>query len=380
MRTRTWRLHLLAAIFLLGINRSPASTVTNQPFRGITYLVRTETSPRHLIMHIALIDLTAAGLSFKVTPPGGTLDTVLQTTLEFLNQEQAQVAINAHFYFWSSNYLDAKLVGFAASQGTIYSPFEPQPIADGYDDQSYAILPYAPAFNIDPFNHACIVHLDPAYADHKHVLEQVTVWNALSGSAQIITDGVKNIPTYSGPPNGLNQLYGYSDQDSWYDYWQARTVIGLTTNNQTLVLFTVDETGGSDGMTPGEVADLLIRDYHVYNALNLDGGGSTTMAMQDPVKRTTRIVNDSSDGGAGRANGSNLAVFAQPNALTVTQTRSNLVLVSWPAFYSGWRLQQNPDLKPAHWSNVSTAPLKVGDRLQSLIAPQGQAKFYRLTK
>ena len=39
-------------------------------------------------------------------------------------------------------------------------------------------------------------------------------------------------------------------------------------------MFTVDKAGGSLGMTPGEIANLLISNYGVYNALNLDGGGS----------------------------------------------------------------------------------------------------------
>ena len=48
-------------------------------------------------------------------------------------------------------------------------------------------------------------------------------------------------------------------------------------------------------MQAGEVADLLIRDYGVYNALNLDGGGSTTMAMEDPVTHLRKVVNAPSD-------------------------------------------------------------------------------------
>ena len=46
---------------------------------------------------------------------------------------------------------------------------------------------------------------------------------------------------------------------------------GLSRDNRTLVLFTVDARGGSAGMPVGEVADMLIRDYGVFNALNLDG-------------------------------------------------------------------------------------------------------------
>jgi exopolysaccharide biosynthesis protein len=78
-----------------------------------------------------------------------------------------------------------------------------------------------------------------------------------------------------------------------------------------LILFTVDRAAGSLGMSLGEVADVLIRDYRVEQALNLDGGGSTTLAMEDPVTHERSIVNRSSDNPAGRAVGSNLAVFAK---------------------------------------------------------------------
>jgi hypothetical protein len=82
-------------------------------------------------------------------------------------------------------------------------------------------------------------------------------------------------------------------------------------------------------MTPGEVADVLTRDYSVYNALNLDGGGSTTLAMEDPVTHVGRIVNVSADNPAGRAVGSNLAVFA-----TVPEPGS-LMIVAWGAIFLG---------------------------------------------
>ena len=75
-------------------------------------------------------------------------------------------------------------------------------------------------------------------------------------------------------------------------------------------MLTVDARGGSAGMTVGEVAAMLIQDYGVWNALNLDGGGSTSMAMENPVTRTGSLVNTSSDNPAGRAVGSSLAVFA----------------------------------------------------------------------
>jgi exopolysaccharide biosynthesis protein len=68
--------------------------------------------------------------------------------------------------------------------------------------------------------------------------------------------------------------------------------------------------GGSEGMRLSEVAALLIRDFGVADALNLDGGGSTSMAMED-ASGTPVIVNTSSDNPSGRVVATSLAVFAQ---------------------------------------------------------------------
>jgi exopolysaccharide biosynthesis protein len=68
--------------------------------------------------------------------------------------------------------------------------------------------------------------------------------------------------------------------------------------------------GGSEGMRLSEVASVLIRDFGVADALNLDGGGSTTMAMEG-ANRVPTIVNVSSDNPSGRVVATSLAVFAQ---------------------------------------------------------------------
>lgn len=289
---------------------APAADVVDHPFPGITTIARTETLPRKLSIHVVEIDLTAPGISFKVTPPGGTLETIRQTTLDFLRQQHAQVAINAHYFLpFPSTSTEADLIGLASSEGTVYSGFEKP-------SQSYAIVNYAPAINIDRSNHASIVHWDGRSSDGKQVREKVTLWNAVAGSAQIVKDGVKSIPGYASPPDfqGLLTPGGprnYSNANSWYDALQARTAIGLSRGNTTLYLFTVDRAGGSLGMQVGEVADLLIRDYQVHNALNLDGGGSTSMAMEDPATHQAALVNQSSDTAAGRSVGSSLAVLVR---------------------------------------------------------------------
>jgi Phosphodiester glycosidase len=295
-------------------------TLVSQPFVGITYIDRTETSPRPVHMHIVQIDLAVPGLRFKLSPPAGGREVVRQTTLDYLTQEGAQVAINAHYFLpFPSADREAWLIGIAASEGRVYSAFETP-------EQSFALVRDAAGLNIDRENHAVIVHrrLRRGFGGQgsdngTEVVEPVTLWTTVSGSAQIVTDGVKTVPTYKDAqhvdalldPGGPGT---FSNQKSWYEVATARTAVGLSRDGRTLTLFTVDVRGGSEGMRVGEVADVLVADYGVWNALNLDGGGSTSMAMEDPVTHLRSMVNVSSDreNPGGRSVGSSLVVFAPP--------------------------------------------------------------------
>src|SRR5262249_21558492 len=237
----------------------------------------------------------------------GTRESLRQTVLAYLNAQQAQVAVNSHFFLpFPSADLNAMLIGLGASDGNVYSAFE-APV------QSYALVTNAPAINLDSSNQAAVVHKDPMFADGKHVVEPVVLWNAVAGSAQIVTNGVTTIPFYIDASHPDGQLTppgpaNYSNSNSWYNLINARTAIGLSQDNRTLFVFTVDRAGGSLGLSVGEVADILINDYGVYNALNMDGGGSTTLAMEHPLTHVRSIVNMSSDNPSGRAVASSLAV------------------------------------------------------------------------
>jgi len=245
-----------------------------------------------------------------VSPPAGSREVVRQTTLDFLRAEGAQVAINAHYFLpWPSTDVESSVIGLAASDGRVYSSFE-EPV------QSYALIPRAPGVNIDAANHASIVHDDPAAPDGRHTIEHVMLWNAVAGSAQIVTSGAVTIPEYrdAGHPSGELTPGGpnnYSNGNSWYEAVNARTALGVSRDGRTLTLFTVDARGGSVGLRVREVAEALVRDYAVWDALNLDGGGSTSMAMEDPANHMGSLVNASSDNPLGRAVGSSLAVFAR---------------------------------------------------------------------
>jgi exopolysaccharide biosynthesis protein len=295
----------------------PPEQSAEQPYAGITLIHRSiipPDLPRAVNMKILQIDLTAPGIRFKLSPPAGTLEVVTQTTLDFLIQEGAQLAVNVHFYL-PVGPSETNLIGLAVSNGNVYSGFETPA-------QSYAIVDYAPAINIDPDNHVLVVHPDRSFADGKHILEKTKLRNAVSGSAQIVADGVKTIPVYrdaAHPEGTLTSGNHYSNDPpqgpnlgSWYDVPNPRTAIGLSRDNQTLIILTADGrgAGGSWGLTGSEMADILINDYRVYNALNLDGGGSTTLAMKNPVTGAPGIINFPSDTPA-RSVGSSLAIFAE---------------------------------------------------------------------
>jgi exopolysaccharide biosynthesis protein len=228
-----------------------------------------ETSPRPVTIHVVTVNLAERGIRIKVSPPGGTREVIRESTLAFLNREHAQVAINAHFFLpFPSTDVNADVVGLAASEGKVYSSCE-------LPAQSYAIVANAPAINIDREGRASMVRCS---------VESSVLWNAVAGSAQIVTNGAVTIPGYRDRenPEGLLTPNGdYSNQRSWYDLLRARSAIGLTRDNQTLVLFTVEagRSGETSGMTVREVANLLVRDYSVYNAINLDGGGSTSLVI-----------------------------------------------------------------------------------------------------
>ena len=76
----------------------------------------------------------------------------------------------------------------------------------------------------------------------------------------------------------------------------GRTAVGITQNKHILML-TVDGKSGVSGMTLHELADFMLNYLQVNTAMNLDGGGSTTMCVKPNHGMTNdcKIVNQPSD-------------------------------------------------------------------------------------
>ncbi len=76
---------------------------------------------------------------------------------------------------------------------------------------------------------------------------------------------------------------------------RARTAITVDDTGTRVYMVTVDNTKGNPGMTLKEFANYLVS-LGVYQAINLDGGGSTTMAIRNPGSRYAGLINSPSDG------------------------------------------------------------------------------------
>ena len=76
-----------------------------------------------------------------------------------------------------------------------------------------------------------------------------------------------------------------------------RTAIGFDADGSRMIMLTVDgRATGSRGMSLKEMGQLMVG-LGADDALNLDGGGSSTMLARTPGEAAAEVVNDPSDGG-----------------------------------------------------------------------------------
>lgn len=76
---------------------------------------------------------------------------------------------------------------------------------------------------------------------------------------------------------------------------QPRTAFGVSQDGTKAIIMVVDGRGDSIGATHQEMADLM-RTYGAYDAMHLDGGGSSTMAVKTTEDTTLEVKNTVSDG------------------------------------------------------------------------------------
>ncbi|CAN5636618.1 hypothetical protein BH09PLA1_BH09PLA1_17700 [soil metagenome] len=232
------------------------------------HIVR-QSPPMHI--HVIHVDLTDPRVRVRVCSGGddpdgdGPWQTTLRSASQTAEQNNLFCAVNGNFFaakesrklagrtipYFSGNW--SRAWGWAMSDGKLW----------GDDPGSRCSL------LIDRAGHATIDRLP------EHVPEGAC--QIVTGSELIVTDGKIT-------SNGKDRA--------------PRTSVGIDRAGRTLVLVVVDgrKLDYSAGMTSGELAQELIN-LGCDRAIMLDGGGSSTMVMRDPLdEHVVRVVNQPSDG------------------------------------------------------------------------------------
>jgi Phosphodiester glycosidase len=272
-------LALSVTAWLWWSNPSQPKETSRELFQGITYQRKVRQSPRPLVIHILTVNLRAPGIHFLVTPgnPKSERPLTARTTSQFLGEFHLQIAINGDgFTPWRSNTLldyyphrgdPVTPIGFAASQGVIYSqPTDAEPtLYIGRDNRARFKSPIG------------------------------GIYNAISGNVMLVDDGkAESLPDEQPQP---------------------RTAIGLDQRMRQMIIVIVDgrQPGYSEGATLSEMADLLL-EFGAYSGMNLDGGGSSTLASQ-ATNGKPEVLNRPIDlhlPNRERYIGNHLGIFAEP--------------------------------------------------------------------
>lgn len=254
-------------------------------FQGIEFAELANDKPRPLVVSALKIDTAAEGLELFTTPgnDGAPLETNGQTTRAFLEEHGLDVAINTHFFGPCCNIIPGEpkdLTGLSIAQGELVSPASTERQRD--------IIIFEAGVHQDGGIDAVMLT-----SPQLEQLERITSTHAIAG--RTILDG------------GRVMERG----DDFATIRHPRTLVGLSKDYGTLYLVTIDgrQPGYSTGASLAEAAAIM---FHLgaTMALNVDGGGSTTMIIRD-ADGASQLANSPS-AGFERVVGSNLGLRALP--------------------------------------------------------------------
>jgi exopolysaccharide biosynthesis protein len=244
----------VSILFLL-VQVALAEFPTSQPFRAVSYAHEKRTG-LYMSLYVVRVDLTDPRVKMRIVSAGedpdgsGPWRTTLMTVREIAERERFDVAINASFF---------------SIPTTQQAPQLPAGYVKGKPASPVRHSTW-PVLWIDVQGKAQLGDSKAAPRDAKQLV---------AGSCYVLKDGKPATP-FAGA-----MLVRH-----------PRTVIGLDRDGTQLVLLTVDgrRPGVSLGMTGEELASELLR-LGCFTAINLDGGGSTTLVMRDPTSGECKVIN-----------------------------------------------------------------------------------------
>ncbi len=267
---QTWRrfLALLMAVFLClaaDVLATEDAETWSEPYPGVRYLTAERTEGPNRI-HALFIDLDHPAPSFTVNRPE---DRGMEAS-EFAEAYDVEIAVNGGFYDVANH----NPIGLTMGEGAFWE--------DSRDYKSYGYVAFGDGNRVEISTPAEILDEPEPWMQH-----------IVSGTPLLIEDG--EIIVEDGGNNLARK--------------HPRTAIGLDEDGRTLILVVVDGRwpGQSHGMSLTELADLM-KDLGAHRALNLDGGGSTTLY----IRNADGVVNRPS-GGSERAVSNLLGVRIDTN-------------------------------------------------------------------
>jgi hypothetical protein len=145
-----------------------------------------------------------------------------------------------------------------------------------------------------------------------HTDSEPTLYFGYNNQARINTPATR--PQYAISGN-LLLVRGGQVQSLGDSQPEPRTAAGLDQRRNELILVVVDgrQPGYSQGLTLNELSELLVM-LGVYEAINLDGGGSSTLVVEGNNGRPQVLNSPINHGlpGRERAVGNHLGIYAQP--------------------------------------------------------------------
>jgi len=260
-------------LVLLIAPASLADVATTRPMRGIT-LERDVQSDPPLHFYVVTVDLTDPKIHLKVSRGGSEhlpqpWEVTLMPVSEMAERDGLSVAVNGNLfdcesyaavmdykipYFWGNW---ARTCGWAMSDGALFSG-------------SPADVDW-PSLVVDDRGRVNIGRIERIPTDAKQIV---------SGIWQIVTNGRINAGNDSKRPHEP----------------APHTAVGIDRGGKKLMLFVVDgrRPTYSVGMGWRQMAEEMLA-RGAWNALLLDGGGSTTLVMRNK-QGTADVVNLPSDG------------------------------------------------------------------------------------
>lgn len=220
-------------------------------YKGVEYTSKRTLSPRPLRIHALRIDLQDPDVNLLVTPTNGEKDgeATSSTTSQFLENNKCQIAVNGSMFEPAARFSGKpmEILGLSISGGVKYS--------------SSANNLHCIGFTKDKVPHYGTPDIE----------EDVDIEHGLGGLWMVLRDGEP-----------------FDNQQRNLD---PRTVIGTSRDGRFLFLVVVDgrQPGFSEGLYPLEAGHLM-KELGAWNALNLDGGGSSTLVFENKLGNGT-VVN-----------------------------------------------------------------------------------------